>query len=207
MVLSSGGWVRSAKGHEIDPRALQYKTGDAFQAAVRGQSLQLATFLDTTGRTYSLPAHSLPSARGLGEPLAGRLNPPDGAKFTGVMMGDPKGLWLLASDAAYGFTARLEDLITDRKAGKAVLSVPEGALALPPSAVTSDKALVCIAVVDGDGENGRLLAFPVSDASSHSPFGSPIITPVNLAPSGGFRRPASGSPSPRADGKECAGRL
>ncbi|MFM7706745.1 MAG: DNA topoisomerase IV subunit A, partial [Gammaproteobacteria bacterium] len=163
VVLSSGGWVRSAKGHEIDPRSLQYKTGDAFQAAVRGQSLQLATFLDTTGRSYSLPAHSLPSARGLGEPLAGRLNPPDGAKFTGVMMGDPMGLWLLASDAAYGFTARLEDLVTDRKAGKAVLSVPEGALALPPSLVTSGKDLVCIAVVDGDGENGRLLAFPVSE--------------------------------------------
>ena len=163
VVLSSGGWVRSAKGHEIDPRSLQYKTGDALQASARGQSLQLATFLDTTGRTYSLPAHSLPSARGLGEPLSGRLNPPDGAKFTGLMMGEPKSLWLLASDAAYGFTARLEDLITDRKAGKAVLSVPDGALALPPSAVTSDKALVCIAVVDGDGENGRLLAFPVSE--------------------------------------------
>jgi topoisomerase-4 subunit A len=163
IVLSSGGWVRAAKGHEIDPRSLQYKTGDAFQAAVRGQSLQLATFLDTTGRTYSLPAHTLPSARGLGEPLAGRLNPPDGAKFAGAMMGEPSGLWLLASDAAYGFVARLEDLVTDRKAGKTVLNVPEGALALPPVPVTDPKSLVCIAVVDGDGENGRLLVFPVSE--------------------------------------------
>jgi topoisomerase-4 subunit A len=163
VVLSSGGWVRAAKGHEIDPRSLQYKTGDAFQAAVRGQSLQLATFLDTTGRTYSLPAHTLPSARGLGEPLAGRLNPPDGAKFAGAMMGEPSSLWLLASDAAYGFVARLEDLLTDRKAGKTVLNVPEGALALPPVPVTDPKSLVCIAVVDGDGENGRLLVFPVSE--------------------------------------------
>jgi topoisomerase-4 subunit A len=163
VVLSSGGWVRAAKGHEIDPRSLQYKTGDAFQAAARGQSLQLATFFDSTGRSYSLPAHTLPSARGLGDPLAGRLNPPDGAKFTGMMMGEPASRWLLASDAAYGFVARLEDLITDRKAGKTVLNVSEGALALPPVPVTDPKGLLCIAVVDGDGENGRLLVFPVAE--------------------------------------------
>jgi topoisomerase-4 subunit A len=163
VVLSSGGWVRAAKGHEIDPRSLQYKTGDAFQAAVRGMSLQQAVFLDTTGRTYCLAAHSLPSARGLGEPLSGRLNPPDGAKFAGVMMGDPEGLWLIASDAGYGFTARLKDLITDRKAGKTVLNPPENSLALPPAFVSSDKSLVCVSIVDADGENGRLLAFPVKD--------------------------------------------
>jgi len=163
IVLSSGGWVRAAKGHEIDPKSLQYKTGDAFQAAVRGMSLQQAVFLDTTGRTYCLPAHSLPSARGLGEPLSGRLNPPDGAKFAGVMMGDPEGLWLLASDAGYGFTARLKDLITDRKAGKTVLNPPENAFALPPAFVPSEKSLVCVSIVDADGENGRLLAFPVKD--------------------------------------------
>ena len=163
VVLSSGGWVRAAKGHEIDPRSLQYKSGDAFQAAVRGMSLQPAVFLDTTGRTYCLPAHTLPSARGLGEPLVGRFNPPDGARFTGVMMGDPEGLWLLASDAGYGFTARLKDLITDRKAGKTVLNPPENSLAVMPSFVPSAKSLVCIAVVDADGENGRLLTFPVGE--------------------------------------------
>jgi topoisomerase-4 subunit A len=163
VVLSSGGWVRAAKGHEIDPRSLQYKTGDAFQAAVRGMSLQQAVFLDTTGRTYCLPAHSLPSARGLGEPLAGRLNPPDGAKFAGVMMGDPESLWLLASDAGYGFTARLKDLITDRKAGKTVLNPPEKSYAVTPAFVPSEKSLVCVSIVDADGENGRLLAFPVTE--------------------------------------------
>ena len=163
VVLSAGGWVRAAKGHEIDPRTLQYKGGDAFQSAVRGMTLQQAVFLDTTGRTYCLPAHSLPSARGLGEPLAGRLNPPDGAKFTGVMMGDPESLWLLGSDAGYGFTARLKDLITDRKAGKTVLNPPENSLTLTPAIVPSDKSLVCISIVDADGENGRLLAFPVTD--------------------------------------------
>src|SRR5437762_2580209 len=99
VVLSTGGWVRSAKGHDIEPRALSYKSGDAFQALARGRSLQPAVFIDSTGRTYTLPAHSLASARGPGEPLSGRLDPPDGAKFAGVMMGEPEDLWLLASDA------------------------------------------------------------------------------------------------------------
>ena len=158
VVLSTGGWIRQAKGHEIDPRQLQYKTGDAFQQAVRGMALQAAVFLDSTGRSYSLPAHTLPSARGLGEPLSGRLNPPDGAKFAGVMMGDPEGLWLLATDAGYGFVAKLSDLITDRRAGKTVLSVPEGALVLAPAPVLSPKSLVAVAT-----NEGRLLVFPVAD--------------------------------------------
>ncbi|HJX22338.1 MAG TPA: DNA topoisomerase IV subunit A, partial [Steroidobacteraceae bacterium] len=123
VVLSTGGWVRSAKGHDIEPRTLSYKSGDAFQSLAHGRSLQPAVFIDSTGRTYSLPAHSLPSARGQGEPLSGRLDPPDGAKFAGVMIGEPEDLWLLASDAGYGFTARLKDLITDRRAGKTVLNV------------------------------------------------------------------------------------
>ena len=163
VVLSAGGWVRAAKGHEIDPRSLQYKTGDQYQGSARGMSLQQAVFLDTTGRTYCVPAHSLPSARGLGEPLSGRLNPPDGARFTGVMMGAEESLWLVMSDAGYGFTVRFKDLITDRKAGKAVLNVPENSYAIAPAFVPSEKALVCIAIVDADGENGRLLAFPVSE--------------------------------------------
>ncbi|MGC8520440.1 MAG: DNA topoisomerase IV subunit A [Steroidobacteraceae bacterium] len=158
VVLSSGGWVRSAKGHEFDPRSLSYKTGDAFQAMARGRSLQQAVFLDSTGRTYCLPAHSLPSARGQGEPLSGRLNPPDGAKFSGVMMGEPQDLWLLASDAGYGFVVRLKDLITDRRAGKTVLNVPPNALALPPAAVPSADSLVVVVSTEG-----KMLAFPVSE--------------------------------------------
>ncbi|MGA0085486.1 MAG: DNA topoisomerase IV subunit A [Steroidobacteraceae bacterium] len=163
VVLSAGGWIRAAKGHEIDPRSLQYKTGDSLQAAVRGMSLQQSIFFDSTGRSYCLPAHSLPSARGLGEPLSGRLNPPDGAKWVSVLMGEPESLWVLASDAGYGFTVRLQDLLTDRKAGKAVLSVPARAWAMPPAPVLSPKALIAVAAVDGKGENGRLLVFPVSE--------------------------------------------
>ena len=157
VVLSTGGWARAAKGHDIDPRTLSYKSGDAFQAAARGRSLQPAVFIDSTGRTYALPAHSLPSARGQGEPLSGRLDPPDGAKFAGVMLGEPEDLWLLASDAGYGFTARLKDLLTDRRAGKTVLNVPENAQVLAPAPVTAADALV--AAVSSEG---KLLAFPVS---------------------------------------------
>jgi topoisomerase-4 subunit A len=158
VVLSTGGFVRSAKGHEVEPGALSYKGGDAFQALARGRSLQPAVFIDSTGRTYSLPAHSLPSARGHGEPLSGRLDPPDGAKFAGVMIGEPEELWLLASDAGYGFTARLKDLITDRRAGKTVLTVPENAQVLAPAPVLSADSLV--AAVSSEG---KLLAFKVSE--------------------------------------------
>jgi topoisomerase-4 subunit A len=158
VVLSTGGFARSAKGHDIDPLTLSYKAGDAFHSAARGRSLQNAVFIDSTGRTYTLPAHSLPSARGQGEPLSGRLNPPDGARFAGVMLGEADDLWLLASDAGYGFTARFKDLVTDRRAGKTVLNVPDGALVLPPALVPTADSLV--AAVSNEG---KLLVFPVAD--------------------------------------------
>jgi len=158
VVLSTGGFVRQAKGHEIDPRTLSYKGGDAFQGVARGRSLQPAIFVDSTGRTYSLPAHSLPSARGNGEPLSGRLNPPDGAKFAGVIMGEPEDLWLLASDAGYGFTVRLKELITDRRAGKTVLNVPDNSHVLPPALVPTPDSLVLVI-----NSEGKMLGFKVSD--------------------------------------------
>ena len=158
VVLSTGGWVRAAKGHDIDPRTLSYKSGDGFQAMARGRSLQPAVFIDSTGRTYCLPAHTLASARGQGEPLSGRLNPPDGAKFAGVMMSEPEDLWLLASDAGYGFAVRLKELITDRRAGKSVLNVPAGAAALPPVPIPAADALVAVV-----SSAGKLLAFAVSE--------------------------------------------
>jgi topoisomerase-4 subunit A len=135
VVLSEKGWVRAAKGHEVDARALDYKTGDKFLQAARGKTNQQVIFLDSTGRSYTLPAHKLPSARGHGEPLASSLNPPPGATWAGVMMGAPEDLYLIASDAGYGFVCKLGDLITDRRAGKAVLKVPKGSKALPPRRV------------------------------------------------------------------------
>jgi len=158
VVLSTGGFVRAAKGHEIDPRTLSYKTGDGFLAAAKGRSIQQAVFLDSTGRAYSLPAHNLPSARGQGEPLSGRLDPPDGAKFAGVAVGEPQDRWLLASDAGFGFIAKLEDLYARVRAGKAVLNLTEGAKVLCPVPVASADA--AIAAVFGDG---RLLVFPAAE--------------------------------------------
>jgi topoisomerase-4 subunit A len=158
VVLSTGGFVRAAKGHEIDPRSLSYRPGDAFQGVARGKSLQNAVFMDSTGRTYALPAHSLPSARGNGEPLSGRLNPPDGAKFVGVMMGEPDDLWLLATNAGYGFTVRFRELLTDRRAGKTVLTVPDKALVLPPAFVAAPDSLVCAV-----SSEGKMLVFQVAD--------------------------------------------
>jgi topoisomerase-4 subunit A len=158
VVLSTGGWVRSAKGHEMDPHGLSYKTGDGYQASARGRSLQLAVFLDSTGRSYALPAHSLPSARGNGEPLSGRLNPPDGAKFAGVVMGEPEDLYLLATDAGYGFTVRLKELITDRRAGKTILNVSENAHALAPVLVPSPESYAVVV-----GSEGKMLVFKVAD--------------------------------------------
>jgi topoisomerase-4 subunit A len=137
VVISQKGWARAGKGHELDPAALSYKAGDDYRHAARGRSNQLAVFIDSTGRTFSLPAHTLPSARGQGEPLTGRLNPPDGATFEGVMMGQPEDLYLLATDFGYGFVCKLEDMITRNKSGKSTLSVPKGARVLPPVKVRS----------------------------------------------------------------------
>ena len=157
VVLSQKGWVRSAKGHDIDPTTLSYKAGDGFMAAVRGKSTQLAVFLDTTGRTYALPAHTLPSARGQGEPLTGRLSPPEGASFIAVMLGDAEDLCLLASDAGYGFVVSLGDLYARQRAGKVVLTLPEGARVLPPVAVRDIET----AVLATTSSTGRLLLFPL----------------------------------------------
>ena len=137
IVLSKNGWVRVAKGHEIDPLEMNYKTGDEFAAVARGRSNQLAVFIDSAGKTYALPAHSLPTARGQGEPLSGRLKPAGGARFVGVMAGDPGQLFLLASDSGYGFVVKLSDMYTRNKAGKATLSVPKGASVLAPVAIRS----------------------------------------------------------------------
>jgi topoisomerase-4 subunit A len=158
IVLSKGGFVRSAKGHEIDARTLTYKAGDEYQHAARGRSVQQAVFLDSTGRAYSLVAHSLPSARGLGEPLSSRVDPPDGAKWRGVMIGEPDDLWLVASDAGYGFTVRLKEAYASKKAGKTLLNISDGALVLAPSPVPGDDALVAVSSKDG-----KLLVFPVKD--------------------------------------------
>jgi topoisomerase-4 subunit A len=159
IVLSEKGWVRAAKGHDIDPASLSYKSGDGFRAAALGRTNQQVVFLDSTGRAYTLAAHSLPSARGQGEPLTGRFNPPDGAHFVGVMTGDPDSLFLLASDAGYGFVARLGDMAARTKAGKSLLSVPKNAGVLPPAPVTDPDTDRLAAV----NLQGQMLVIPTAE--------------------------------------------
>jgi len=159
VVLSEKGWVRAAKGHEANPLELGYRSGDKFGHAARGKSNDLLVFLDSTGRTYSVAPHSLPSARGQGEPLSGRLKPAAGARFVGVVIGQSAARVLLASDAGYGFVATLEDMITKNKAGKACLSVPKEGSALPPVMVDPDAELQVVVVTS----QGRMLVFPLAE--------------------------------------------
>lgn len=159
IVMSAQGWVRSARGHDIDPTGLSYKTGDSFKDAAQGRSNQQAVFLDSQGRSYSLAAHGLPSARGHGEPLTGHLSPPAGATFEHVLMPDEQALYVLASDAGYGFVIQGAEMLAKNKAGKALVSLTEGARLLAPRLVANVNEMQ-LAVVTTDG---RLLLFPVSD--------------------------------------------
>jgi topoisomerase-4 subunit A len=159
IVLSDRGWIRAAKGHDVDPTSLQYKSGDEFKLAAKGKSSQLAIFLDSTGRTYSLPAHSLPSARGQGEPLSGRVNPPSGATFEGVLIGENTIDVLLTSDAGYGFVAKIGDLISKNKAGKAVLKLPKGSEVLSALILANYDEDYIVSVTN----EGRMLMFPLTD--------------------------------------------
>lgn len=159
IVLSEKGWIRAARGHDIDPASLSYKSGDGFRFAAHGRSNQLTVVFDSTGRSYSFPSHNLPSARGQGEPLTGRINPPSGATFEGLLTGTEQDRFLLASDAGYGFIARFSDLQAKNKAGKAVLTLPRGARVIAPAPVVGSGDLV-VAVVTNEG---RLLVFPLAD--------------------------------------------
>ncbi len=159
VVISEKGWARCAKGHDIDATGLSYKAGDGFRAAAAGRSNQYAVFVDSTGRSYSLPAHSLPSARGQGEPLTGRLTPPPGASFECVLLPEDEALYVIASDAGYGFVVKGEDLQAKNKAGKSLLSLPAGAQVVAPRPLKSRDQDWLAAVTT----EGRLLVFPVRD--------------------------------------------
>jgi len=159
VVLSQAGYARAAKGHEIDPATLNYRSGDAYLAAAQGRSNQLAMFIDSTGRVYSVVAGTLPSARGQGEPLSSRFKPPDGAAFCGAMIGSGEQKYLLASDAGYGFVATLNDLASRNKAGKSILRVPSGGKAVVPAPVPTDKECLIAAV----SSIGRLLLFEMDE--------------------------------------------
>ncbi|MEZ5468206.1 MAG: DNA topoisomerase IV subunit A [Lysobacterales bacterium] len=160
VIVSDKGWVRAAKGHEIDATALSYREGDKYLASVRGRSNLQAVFLDSTGRSYATPAHSLPSARGQGEPLTGRFDPPTGARFLATVCTDADTRLLLSTSAGYGFVTRFENLISRNRAGKQVLTVPDRAEVLAPSLVPGAAETALVAAVSLDG---HLLVFPLSE--------------------------------------------
>ena len=158
VVLSERGWARAAKGHEVDPETLSYRSGDKFLAAVTGRSNQFSVFIDSTGRAYSVSTHTLPSARGQGEPLSGRLKPPDGSTFRSVLIGENDSKWVLASSAGYGFVVKLKDLHSRNKAGKFVLTVPKKSEVLQAAEIHEENEY--LAAVSSDG---RLLVFSLED--------------------------------------------
>ena len=159
VVLSAKGWIRSAKGHEVDASTLSYRDGDALLQAVRGRSTQNVGFLDSTGRAYATLAHTLPSARGNGEPLTGRFSPPAGAGFVGAAIADNDTRFVLASSFGYGFVTRFENFISRNKAGKALINTDDAATILPPVLVADAKTDWVVSITSA----GHLLAFPLSE--------------------------------------------
>ena len=172
VILSEMGWVRCAKGHDIDPKSLSYKAGDSYRAHAYGKSNQAVVFIDSTGRSYALDPLSLPSARSQGEPLTGKLNLPAGATIEYVVMASEQQELLMASDAGYGFICKFEDLIARNKAGKALISLPENAKVMEPKTLASATALV-VAMTSA----GRMLIFSAKDLPALSKGkGNKIVT-------------------------------
>ncbi len=193
IILSRKGLVRAAKGHDIDPFELNYKAGDECLAYALGKNNQIAVFIDSKGRTYTTMGHTLPSARGMGEPLTGRFTPPPGASFCGVMAGAPDQLFLLATDAGFGFVISLEEMVTKNKKGKAIIKVPEGSTVLPPVPVNNmETSWVVAATNDGNmlihhiaelpqmpkGKGIKILNIPAAKSKNHSEFLA-AITVIN----------------------------
>jgi topoisomerase-4 subunit A len=158
IILSQKGWIRAAKGYDIEVESLNYRAGDAYLSAAKGRTTQAAYVLDSTGRVYTITTHDLPSARSQGEPLTGRLNPPAGSLFTDVFTGQPDDWVLMASNAGYGFRVQLKELQSKNKAGKALISLPQGAKVLSPAPIPNNDDLLAVATLQG-----RLLIFAAQD--------------------------------------------
>lgn len=216
IVVSEKGWVRAAKGHDIDPAGLSYREGDGLLVAARGRSTQQVAFLDSTGRAYSTIVHSLPSARGNGEPLTGRFSPSAGASFQAVASGENDQRLVIASSHGYGFVTRFENLTSRNKAGKAMLSLTPGASVLQPAPVTDmgqDRIVVATTA-------GHLLAFPVSELPEldkgkgnklidipKAKLGTERVVAIAVVPSGGTLLVRSGARTMSLSWKDLDGYL
>jgi len=157
IVLSQKGWVRAAKGHDVEPESLNYRSGDGYLCSALGRTTQPVYILDSTGRFYVTSTYDLPSARSQGEPLTGRLKPPAGSLFTHLLTGHEDDWMLMASDAGYGFRVQLKDCVSKNKAGKAVVTLPKGAQVLTPVRIHNNTDLIAVATLQG-----RLLIFPTA---------------------------------------------
>jgi topoisomerase IV subunit A len=159
VVVSSKGWARCAKGHDIDAKALSYKAGDEYLCSAKGRSNRPVVFIDSSGRAYTTDAHTLPTARSQGEPLTGRFSLSAGENFEQTLMADDETIYLLSSDAGYGFVGKFSDMVSRNKNGKALLSLPASAKVIRPKAINDiDNALVLAITTEG-----RMLVFPVKD--------------------------------------------
>ena len=177
VVMSEKGWIRAAKGHDIEAESLSYKSGDSFLFAVKGKNSQNIVILDSTGRGYTLPTHNLPSARSQGEPITGKINAPSGVDFIAGIMGNENERYLLSTDAGYGFVAQLSELISKNKAGKAIISVPDGALILPPQKIDQLEQATIVTI----SNEGRLLLFAASELPELSKGKGNKMLSVNAA--------------------------
>lgn len=159
VVVSEKGWARAAKGHDIDPEALSYKSGDSYLTSAKGRSNSPVVFIDSSGRAFATDAHTLPSARSQGEPLTGRFNLSAGEMFTHTLMADDEQKFLLASDSGYGFIGNFADMVSRNKNGKALLSLPQAAKVLSPQQVNNVDSDYCLSITT----EGRMLMFPLKD--------------------------------------------
>ncbi|EGR2081811.1 DNA topoisomerase IV subunit A [Vibrio cholerae] len=159
VVLSEKGWIRHAKGHDVDCQSLNYKAGDNYLTHACGKSNQQAVFLGSDGRSYSLESHTLPSARGQGEPITGRLNVAEGTTIRQVVMGEEDQLWLVGSDAGYGFVCKGDDLLSKNRSGKALINLPENSEVMTPQVIADLDNDEILAITN----QGRMLLFPIKD--------------------------------------------
>ncbi|HAS62867.1 MAG TPA: DNA topoisomerase IV subunit A, partial [Vibrio sp.] len=153
------GWIRHAKGHDVDAESLSYKSGDNYLAHARGKSNQQAVFFGTDGRSYSLESHSLPSARSQGEPITGRLNIAPGTSVRQVVMGEDDQLWLIGSDAGYGFVCKGSELLSKNRSGKALVSLPQNSEVITPQTIRDLDSDEILAITN----QGRMLLFPIKE--------------------------------------------
>ena len=158
VVLSKAGWVRSAKGHEIDPNTLSYRGDDSLQDFARGRSNQLAVFLDSNGKAYSIQSHSLPSARGMGEPITGRLNADSGVQFISSVIGVEGNKFLIMNTAGYGYISEYQNMISNKKTGRAFMKLPDNAKMLKAIPVKDNHTHIAAV-----SNIGKLLIFNIEE--------------------------------------------